>query len=75
MNEPTISIARLDYLTRMLADIKKTISYDKGSGQWSWVDRGCEDNQADYHTGFNTWLDAALDALEPYLSGVEDFWK
>ena len=67
MNEPSISIGRLDYLTRMLADLKKTITYDKGSGLWSWVDRDCVENLADYHCGFGTWLDAVVDALEPYL--------
>jgi hypothetical protein len=68
MNEPYIGLSRLDYLTRMLSDTKKVISYDKGYGKWNWVDPYCRDSQADYHCGFTTWLDAVVDAMEPYLN-------
>lgn len=68
MNEPSIGLSRLDYITRMLADTKKVVSYDKGSGKWNWVDRDCVDSQADYHCDFDSWLDAAVDAVEPYLN-------
>jgi len=67
MNERSISISRLDDLTRMLADQKKVIAYDKSAGTWSWVDKDCVDNTPDYHVGFATWLDAVVDTLNPYI--------
>ena len=63
----TITLSRLESLTRMLDDTKKIIVYDKHTGYWSWVDKDCVNNLFDYHTGFNSWLNAVLDALEPYL--------
>jgi hypothetical protein len=66
-----ITPENLDYVTRILADTKKHIGYDKGAGLWHWVDRDCIENQADYHCGFKTWWDAATDAVEPYLNGAE----
>ena len=63
-----ILLTRLEELARLLDEHKKTISYCKGGGYWSWVDRGSEDNFDDYHVGFGTWLAAVEDALGPYLN-------
>jgi len=67
-----ISLWRLNEITLILSDIEKLVVYDKHTGFWSWVDRGCEFSLEDYHTGFATWLDAATDAVEPYITTAEN---
>lgn len=62
------SLPELDRLTRILHDLKKHISYDKSNGERAWVDNDRMNSLADYHTGFKTWLDAAKDAVEPYIN-------
>jgi 3-mercaptopyruvate sulfurtransferase SseA len=64
MNEPSLPLSRLDYITRMLSDNQKTIFYNKGSGVWWWINRIDHDQQDVLNGPFNTWLDAAINALE-----------
>ena len=72
MNSPhRIAHNELDNITRILADTKKVISYNKGGGLWSWVNKDEIEVSEAYHVGFKTWLDAAKDAVEPYLESEE----
>jgi hypothetical protein len=59
-----IAQEKLERVFQIFYDIKKTLSYDKHTGQWSWFDR----DEPAYPQGyFSTAYEAMLDAVEPYL--------
>ena len=71
MSDPVIRVYDLDHMTKVAYDIKKSFAYNKHTGLWSWYDRGEEFNSGAWHGGFDTWLDALEDAVEPYMDDNE----
>ena len=48
-------------------DIRKAISYNRGTGQWTWHDRNEEALFDNEERLFKTFWEALYDAVEPYL--------
>lgn len=58
-------LIELEKYERIVQDTKKNIFYDKHVGKWYWCDGDATEYNRD--NGFDTRLDAVLDAIEPYL--------
>jgi hypothetical protein len=52
-------------------DTRKQYSYNKLEGTWAWFYRSDENKDFAHHTGFETFLDALMDATEPYFNNME----
>jgi hypothetical protein len=63
MNEPSITLSKLNEITRLLALTGKHTGYDKENDTWYCIN----DAGMLCSFGFSTWLDAAFDLLRVYL--------
>lgn len=50
-------------------DVKKEFTYDKGTGEWCWYDRGDEEN---LYGRSPTFWECLLDAVEPYTASESE---
>lgn len=62
---------RLEEKMQVSHDTKKAYDYDKSSGLWAWGDKD-EYDPDNWHAGFDTFIDALNDAVEPYFNEDSD---
>jgi hypothetical protein len=64
MNEPSISVTRLNEITKLLAINDIRIDYDKEGGYWYAI-KWFTVNERPYKK-FDTWLDAAASVVKSF---------
>jgi hypothetical protein len=67
-----INLGYMEQAMRLFQDIKKELHYNKCEGSWYWSDRDESDNLDAWHGPYQTATAAVHDAVEPYVSELED---
>lgn len=58
---------KLERYMRIAKDTKKEFSYSKAEGTWAWYDRAEAHNLHNWHTGYPSFWECLVDAVEPYM--------
>jgi hypothetical protein len=64
---------KLERYMKIANDLKKEFAYSKCEGTWSWYDRADAHKLHNWHTGYKSFWECLVDAVEPYMEPhVED---
>lgn len=67
--DTTKQLCGIEEYMRIAQDTKKDFSFAKSIGKWYWFNRGYQ--HTDSHGPFDTFFEALVDAVEPYLETEE----